>query len=163
MKITVGFLLLASFCLSGAVKDACSLVTAAEAEAALGEPVSAPQPEMRPSPPGEASACRYRSAQGRGLKGKSVSVSVHYSSTDLTGTMGAMADNMKTAGYQVQKMGGVGDEAIWATRAALGRPTGELTVRKGKSILLVVIINGLPGDAALDQAKALAAKALARA
>jgi hypothetical protein len=56
MKITVGLLLLFSFCVSGAVKDACSLVTAAEAEAALGEPVSAPQSEMRPSPPGEASA-----------------------------------------------------------------------------------------------------------
>ena len=77
--------------------------------------------------------------------------------------MGGMADSMKSAGYQVQKVGGVGDEAIWATRATLGRQTGELTVRKGKSILLVVIINGLLADAALDQAKALAAKALPRA
>ncbi len=165
VRVLLLSLFVGGLCLTAADKDACSLVTAADAEAALGEPVGAPTPELRPSPPGQASACRFRSTQSRGLKAKTVSVSVHYATEDLHASMPGMMDNLKSAGYQnVHSVAGVGEEAIWASRVMMGKTTGELTVRKGKSTLVVIIINGLPDDAtALDHAKALAAKVLPKA
>jgi hypothetical protein len=141
---------------SSAQKDACSLLTSADAQAALGEPVGPSQMT--------GDACRFRSTQGSALKGKTISVSVHSSTTDIRGTMPGMMDNLKSNGYpNVQKVAGVGDEAIWASRTSLGRLSGELTVRKGQHTLLIIIINGMADDAlSLDRAKALAIKVFPR-
>ncbi len=78
--------------------------------------------------------------------------------------MPGMMDNLKSNGYpNVQKVAGVGDEAIWASRTSLGRLSGELTVRKGQHTLLIIIINGMADDAlSLDRAKALAIKVFPR-
>jgi hypothetical protein len=145
---------------ASAAKDACTLVTSAEAEAALGEPVGPPRSETRPTPGGEGSVCKFRST----ARGKSLSVNVHYSSTDLSGRAAGIKDNLKAAGYSnVHDVAGVGDSAVWGTNSVLGKPVGELTVLKGKAVMLVIIINGLPdSDSALDRAKALAAKVLPR-
>ena len=79
--------------------------------------------------------------------------------------MGAMSENLKSGGFQnVHDVGGVGDEAFWGSRSAMGKTMGELSVRKGKSILIEIVISGFEDEAAaLDRAKALAAKALPRA
>jgi hypothetical protein len=145
----------------GATKDACSLVTAADAQAVLGEPVGPGVPTGRSGAESEGSACRFKSTQTRT---KSVSLTVEYSHEDLNGKMGAMAENLKQSGFKnVQTVSGAGDEAIWATNTMLGRSMGELTVRKGKQIMLIIIVNGVADEAAaLTRAKALANLALHR-
>jgi hypothetical protein len=46
----------------------------------------------------------------------------------------------------------------------MGHPTGELTVRKGKNLILTIIISGMQDEAtALARAKALAATILPKA
>lgn len=148
--------------LSGAVKDACTVLTQADAEAALGEPVGPPRSESRPSGAGEAPACKFRSAQGGALKGKSVSLTIRYGANDLANKMGAIADSERASGYNnVHEVGGVGGGAVWGTVSIMGKLTGELTVRKGDSVMLVVLIGGIQDEAtALDRAKVLAAKVL---
>ncbi len=144
-----------------AAKDACSLITSADAQAALGEPVSPPRNEPRP----EGSACRFRSAQGSSLAAKTVTLTAHYSDTDVSGNESGMADTLKAAGFKnVHQVSGVGDAAVWGSTTMLGRPSGELTVRKGKNLILTIIISGIADDAtALDRAKALAVTILPKA
>lgn len=141
-------------------KDACTLLTAADAQAALGEPVGPPRNEPRPSSGGEVSACKYRSTQGSALSAKSVTLTVHYADSDISGSDAGMADSLKSAGMKnVHAVSGVGDAAVWASNTSMGRPMGELTVRKGKSVMLTIIITGMSDDAAaLEHAKALALK-----
>jgi len=78
--------------------------------------------------------------------------------------MGAMAETLKQAGFKdVHPVTGAGDEAIWATNTILGRAMDELTVRKGKSILLIILVDGISDEAtALTRAKTLASLALNR-
>ena len=142
-------------------KDACSLITAADAQAALGEPVSSPRSEPRP----EGTACSFRSAQGPSLTAKTVTLSTHYSDTDISGDDSGMAESLKTAGFKdVHQVSGVGDAAVWGATVMLDRPAGELTVRKGKNLILTIIISGIADEAtALDRAKALAITILPKA
>jgi len=161
LYLLASFLVLAPAPASAAAKDACSLITAADAQAALGEPVSPPRNEPRPG----ASACRFRSTQGSALSAKTVTLSAHYSDTDISGNDTGMAETLKAAGYKnVHQVPGVGDAAVWGTNSMMGRPMGELTVRKGKSLILTIIISGIPDEAtALARAKALAATILPKA
>ncbi len=156
-----GFVILAPVSASAAAKDACSLITSTDAQAALGEPVGPPRNEPRPG----ASACRFRSAQDSALSAKTLTLTAHYSDTDVSGNEAAMGDSLKAAGYKdVHQVSGVGDVALWGTNSVVGRPTGELTVRKGKNLILTIIISGIQGHAtALDRAKALAATILPKA
>jgi hypothetical protein len=144
-----------------AAKDACSLITSADAQAALGEPVSPPRNEPRPG----GSACRFRSAQGPSLSAKTVTLTAHYSDTDVSGNESNMADSLKAAGFKnVHQVSGVGDAAVWGATTMMGRPSGNLTVRKGKNLILTIIISGIADEAtALDRAKALAAAVLPKA
>jgi hypothetical protein len=144
-----------------AAKDACSLITSADAQAALGEPVSPPRNEPRP----EGSACRFRSAQGPALTAKTVTLTAHYSDTDVSGNESGMADSLKAAGFKnVHQVSGVGDAAVWGAATMMGRPSGNLTVRKGKNLILTIIISGIADEAtALDRAKALAVTILPKA
>jgi hypothetical protein len=94
-----------------------------------------------------------------------LTVTAHYSDTDVSGNEAAMADSLKAAGYKnVQQISGVGDAAVWGTNSMMGHPTGELTVRKGKNLILTIIISGIQDEAtALARAKALAATILPKA
>jgi hypothetical protein len=159
--LLTGLVVLAPVPASAAAKDACSLITSADAQAALGEPVSPPRNEPRPG----ASACRFRSTQGSALSAKTLTVTAHYSDTDVSGNEAGMAESLKAAGYKnVQQVSGVGDGAVWGTNSMMGHPTGELTVRKGKNLILTIIISGIQDEAtALTRAKALAASILPKA
>ncbi len=121
------------------------------------------RPETNLGP--ERSACRFRSTQGSALSAKTVTLSVHYSDTDVSGNDTGMAESLKAAGYKnVHQVSGVGDAAIWGTNSMMGRPMGELTVRKGKNLILTIVISGIQDEAtALARAKALAATILPKA
>jgi hypothetical protein len=148
-----------------AVKDACSLITASDAQDALGEPVGSPRSEPRPSAAGDGTECKFRSTQGNAFRAKSVSLTVHYANSDISGSDAAISENLKSSGFKdVHSVSGVGDAAVWATNSMMGHPMGELTVRKGKSVMLIILITGVADEAAaLDRAKALALKVLPKA
>jgi hypothetical protein len=147
-----------------ATMDACTLFTPADAQKALGEPVGPSQAEGRSFGAGEGSSCRYRSATGQAVSGKSVSLNVRHSETDLTGSTTGIAENLKSAGFKnVHEVAGIGSAAVWASNSILGRLQGELTVIQGKSVMLIVIIKGIPDEAdALSRAKAIAAASIQR-
>jgi len=150
---------------AAAAKDACSLMSAADAEAALGEPVGAPVSEPRSSGASDGSECKFKSTQGRALKGKNVALTVQYATSDVTGSTKGIADNLRSAGMKnVHEVSGVGDGAVWGSTSMMGRPMGELSVLKGKHIMLIILINGIADEAdSLSRAKALAAKVLPKA
>lgn len=145
-------------------KDACSLITSADAQSAIGEPVGPPQNQNRSFGAGDAASCKYRSTVGKAFSAKSVSLTIHSNGADVSGSAGSIADNLKSAGFEnVQQVPGVGSAAVWGTNSAMGRAQGELTVLKGKSIMLVILITGIPDQAqALAKAKAIAASALSK-
>jgi hypothetical protein len=163
-KFSTAFALTALFFLSipaFAAKDACTLLTADDAQAAVGEPVGPPKSRPRSMAGAEGSNCQFRSTQGSALSAKSVSLTVEYSSSDISGNEGGMMENLKSAGFKnVHAVSGVGSSAVWGTNSVMGRPQGELSVLKGKTIMLIIIISGLPDEAALDRAKAVALKIL---
>jgi hypothetical protein len=145
-------------------KDACTLIAPADAQTAIGEPVGPPRAENRSFGAADGSSCKYRSTTGSALKAKSVSLSVHYSQTDLTGSADGIAQNLKSSGFKdVQKIAGIGSAAVWGANTVLGRPQGELTVIQGKSVMLVILIDGIadPADA-LARAKSIASKAIGK-
>ncbi len=76
-----------------------------------------------------------------------------------------MADSLKAAGFKnVHQVSGVGDAAVWGAATMMGRPSINLTLRKGKNLVLTIIISGIADDAvALDHAKALALTVLPKA
>ena len=158
------FSLLTAASASAAKKDACSFLTSSEAQAAIGEAVGPARAEDRSSGAGQGSSCRYRSASGRALSGKSVSLNVRYSDTDLTGSAIGIGENLESAGFKnVHDVAGVGSAAIWGSNSILSRPQGELTVIQGKSVMLIVIIDGIANEAdALARAKVIAARAIGR-
>ena len=147
-----------------ATKDACTLLGPSDAQAALGVPVGAAKSENRSFGKGEATSCAYRPTTGKPFGGKSVSLEIRYSNDDLTGSEKGIAETFKSAGYPtVHPVSGVGTGAVWASNTMMGGLQGELTVIQGKSVMLVILINGLPSDAdALSSAKVIAAKALAK-
>ena len=63
----------------------------------------------------------------------------------------------------MQSVTGIGTAAVWATNSVLGRAQGELTVIQGKSVMLVILIDGIPDEAdALARSKAIAARAIGK-
>jgi hypothetical protein len=162
--LSVGLVFVTSAPALGA-KDACSLITAEDATAAIGEPVGPPKAESAYGPQGDGTVCKFKSTQGNAFHAKSVSITVHYIKDDVGGSNKGIEDNLKTAGFQnVHQVSGVGDSAVWGTMSMLGRPTGELTVLHGKHLMIIILINGVADEGtALDHAKVLAAKALSKA
>jgi hypothetical protein len=157
-------LVLIAISAQAAPKDACSLITPTDAQSVLNEPVGAPRSESRSSSAGDGTSCQYRSTIGGAFKAKSVSVEVHYSQTDLTGSASGITENLKSAGFKtVHDVAGIGTAAIWASNSILGRAQGELTVIQGKSVMLIIILNGFPDQTdALARAKVIASKAIAK-
>jgi len=85
--------------------------------------------------------------KGGVLKAKSVSVEVHYSQTDWTGSTGSITQNLKSAGFKtVHELPGIGSAAVWASNSILGRAQAELTVIHGRSVMLIIILNGIPNE-----------------
>jgi hypothetical protein len=144
--------------------DACSLLDATSAQKALGEPVGPPKLENRSFGKGEATSCQYRSTVGKSLKAKSVSLEVRHSDDDLTGSAKGIEQSFQSSGFKnVHQVSGVGSAAVWASNSIFGRSQGELTVIQGKSIMLIVLIEGVPNEAgAISNATLIASKALAK-
>ncbi len=147
---------------ASAAKDACSLMTSADAQAVLGEEVGPPQQDDRASSGVEGSACKFRSSQSRGLRAKTLTLTVRYSATDLSGSAAGMKESLVSGGFKnVREIPGVGNAALWATNTVMGKAMAELTVRKGKNVMLTIVIMGVADEAtALEHAKELAAKVL---
>ncbi len=140
-----------------AVKDACSVITPADAQAVLGEPVGPAKSATQAAGPGDGFVCKYKSTIGNAFRAKSLSVTVQYSRTDLTGSANGIAESEKQTGYQdVHMVPGVGSAAVWGTLSMPGRPQGELTVFKGKNVMLIILVKGVEEGAALERAKSLA-------
>lgn len=166
-QLVAGFLLAATFTTlagsaSAAVKDACTVITSTDAQAVLGEPVGPPEPQSRSSGAGEGSVCKFRSAQGKALSRKTISLTIEYSTDDLSGTAGGISSNLKSAGFKsVHDVAGVGDRAVWGVTSLMGKAMDELTVLKGKHTMLIILTVGIQDEAAaLDRAKSLAVKIL---
>jgi len=149
---------------AAAGKDACKLFTPKDAQTAFGEPVDEATTHPDSINGSEGSTCKFRSTQGVGIHNKNISVPVEYSSQGFAADTRRMIDALKSAGYQgVRQVSRVGDNAIWGTNSVMGTPLGELTVIKGKSTMIIILINGISDDAALDRAKDLARKILPKA
>jgi len=159
------FLLLFSILLPVArAKDACTLMTAEDIRAVIGEEVHVvPGGMTPPSGPGlEYSSCRFKTASGT----RTVSLLARYSQNtpnDSTAELVAKMQSQKMPG--VREISGVGDGAVWSGGAFdKTRATYQLNFMKGKFAFFVINFSGSFTEAtALEQAKALAAKILARA
>jgi hypothetical protein len=140
---------------SAQIKDVCGLVDTADATALLGEEVSAPQAES--SGRTGSATCRFLTSK---VPLKSLSVLVQYAQLSPT----SMADHLKALlATNVQQVPGVGDDAAWGSMTIAGRTICQLSVRKGKSMRLLLMISGLPDDPGLlSRARILALKILAK-
>jgi hypothetical protein len=127
---------------AGAI-DPCTLVTGAEATAALGATAGAPE---RPTEANieNLSTCRYVAPRGQGVAVLAVMV---YGSD-----VSKMAfESAKAQPFTNEPVTGVGDEAFW-----IGDPLHTLYVLKGGRYV------SFGGDVSRDQAKALATTAIQR-
>ncbi len=146
---------------SAEVKNTCSLVTAQDVEAVLGEPVRRPQSESRSTTTLQSSTCRFLGSQSQT---KYLSIIVQQVTTDLSASKTAMSDYLRKLNFtNVQPVQGVGDEAAWGSATLAGKLICQLSARKGKSTWLVIMITGLPDDTdTINRAKILANKVLAQ-
>jgi hypothetical protein len=136
-------------------KKPCDFITKSDAESILGSPVNARkdnQYECGFAEPGFTS---------KAPKNKQVSVSVWYSAAPDPNDYAVRRKNIvdyKAASDVVKDVAGFADAAIWKWTPGWG---GTLVAFKGGTIQTEVTISGLPEDAALQNAKTLAAKPLA--
>jgi hypothetical protein len=129
--------------------DACALVTAREAAAALGvAEVEADRPAAANLPP-HLSTCRYQAEQGAGVVVLTVSLRRGASAGEAAAGFAAMREPLAAAGG-VEEIGGLGETAFWSAELE------QLWVLAGPSQL------GVSGDVPLVSARALAADALLR-
>jgi hypothetical protein len=145
-------------------KDACSLVTAGDVRAVIGEEVhQVPAGIIPPSGPGlEYSSCRFKTAS----KTRTVSLLARYSKGRPNDSITELVAKMRSQKLPgVREISGVGDGAVW-DGGPLSKTSGsyQLTFMKGKFVFLLITLTGSFTEAgALEQAKALAAKILPRA
>jgi hypothetical protein len=128
--------------------DACSLLTAADAQAALGEPVD-------PGVPPEAGAhsCIFTGHPAVGLDLNSVEIS-------LTGAAGFDPTKKSIPGLTITPVSGIGDAAYYVS---MGAGYEVLNVRKGQVTFTVSVLLKGATDSQLQAAeKTLAASALSR-
>lgn len=131
-----------------ATLDACTLLTSAEATAALGEPVD-------PGVPPEAGArsCIFAGHPAQGVDFNAVEIS-------LTGT-GTFDPNKKSiAGLTITPVSGVGDAAYFVS---IGAGFEVLSVKKGQTTFTVsVLLKGASDTQLQDAEKTLAALVVGR-
>jgi hypothetical protein len=128
--------------------DACSLLTAADAQAALGEPVD-------PGVPPEAGAhsCIFAGHPAVGLDLNSVEIS-------LTDVAAFDPSKKSIAGLTITPVSGIGDAAYYVS---MGAGYEVLNVRKGQVTFTVSVLLKGASDAQLQAAEqTLAAAALGR-
>ncbi len=121
--------------------DACSLVTKAEVEAAVGRPV----PEPKKQQAGNVAACSYMDPQ----TGMVIVVFEVFAGNDAAQARDVFKQRSQSAA-PVQSVSGLGDDARW------NMVSKALNVLKGKYVVSVATPRGL------DAAKKLAASALRR-
>ncbi|MGA9505669.1 MAG: hypothetical protein WBV31_14615 [Terriglobales bacterium] len=110
-----------------AAKDACSLITSADASAALGSPVARQQRDSD-SIEAEITNCKFN---GVGVRAESVTLTADYRSADVNADLNGVVEKLKSEGFKAEReIEGVGDSAIWAANFGAGSSVGELYVRR---------------------------------
>jgi hypothetical protein len=141
--------------------DACTVVTQAEASAAMDEPSNAGQRGVKTSPtpvaagPVMATLCSY---QAKAVDGASLNVNIRSYPTVAAAT--AEFDSISKVG---QSLPGIGDRAVISSGSVKGTATDELISQKGKVILdLLLTTSRSKQKDPQDALKALAQKAIVR-
>jgi hypothetical protein len=141
--------------------DVAAVITKADAEAALGEPVKEPQPRNGDGADGYYSRCNYYSER----PGKSLVLRVHQSSA---GKLDAKKQfEMLSGGTgKIEGISGLGDRAGYVKGNGQGSGADDkvmmVYVAKGNA-LITIGIGGLDDDmTALNKAKEIAKKILAQ-
>lgn len=128
--------------------DACSLITATEAAAALGEPVD---PGTVPTP--GARSCIFAGHPATGIEVSAVEISI-------TGVAGFNPDKPSIPGLTITKVAGIGDAAYYVS---IGAGLVVLNVRKGQTTFTTSVLRKALSDTELQSAeKALALLILGR-
>jgi hypothetical protein len=154
------FLLLAFIAVPFAwAKNACSLMTAGDVQAVIGEPVHPAPATMLPpyGPKVEVSMCRFKSASGT-----AVSLMARYGEpNDPPATVIEHLKSQKVS--NAREIPGIGEGAVWSGGTMLGKGNYQLQINKGKYTYLLINLYGKFSEAeALNKAKALAATILPR-
>jgi hypothetical protein len=125
--------------------NACTLLSQAEVEAAVGRPVTAPVEERLP----HQSGCAFGDPEAPLFR----LAGLHVLTFDAPAAAGDVFAIAKRNAASVDAQAGLGDEAFWDT------VLHTLRIRKGRYVVAMDVPNGLGG---LAPAKVLAAKALAK-
>ncbi len=141
--------------------DVAAVITKADAEAALGEPVKEPQPRNGDGADGYYSRCNYYSER----PGKSLVLRVHQSSAEKLDVK-KQFDMLSSGSGKIENIRGLGDRAGYTKGIGQGSGGDDkvmmVYVAKGNA-LITIGIAGLDDDmAALNKAKEIAKKILAQ-
>jgi hypothetical protein len=131
--------------------NACTLLSQAEVEAAVGRPVTAPVEERLP----QQSGCAFGDPEAPLVAGRVVFrlVGLHVLTFDSPTAAGDVFAIAKRNAASVDAQAGLGDEAFWDTVLHI------LRIRKGRYVVAMDVPNGVGG---LAPAKVLAVKVLAK-
>ena len=138
--------------------DVASVITKADAEAALGQAVKDPQPRNGDGSDGYYSRCNYYSETG----GKSLVLRVHQASGKIEAKK--QFEMLSASTGKIQNVQGLGDRAGYSRGTdERGAAAGQmmLYVAKGNAFITIGIGGMTDEAAALDKAKELARKILA--
>jgi hypothetical protein len=147
-----------------ATKKACDFITKSDAESILGTSVVARLDTPVPTWVGGATTCWFVET---GFTSKvptnhQVNVSISYSASPDPNQYAVIRKNIagyKDPGAVMKELTDFADAAIWTWTPGWG---GDLDAFNGGTIQVKVTISGLPEDAALQNAKALAARVIGR-
>jgi hypothetical protein len=140
-----------------AVTDACQVLTQADAQAALGGPVKAPEKPISGEGIAVVTSCKYSTAAGTGVD----NVTLIMRRLDTPAATQQDFDQMKRdmvskVSVTPEDIANLGDGAFWADGAI-----NQLAVRKGQ-VQLLILVHGPAGTDPQAAAKTLALKALNR-
>jgi len=139
--------------------DLAVIISKKEAEAALGEAVNDPQPRNEEGADGYYSRCNYYSLN----PGRSLVLRVRQASAGQL-TPAKQLEELMAGSAKIKPLPGFGDKAALASEGVQNSPARLLMlyVVKGNAIVTVGIGGINDEKAALDKAKALARKILAK-
>ena len=138
--------------------DLAAVITKADAEAALGQPVKEPQPRNGDGSDGYYSRCNYYSETG----GKSLVLRVYQAADKIEAKK--QFEMLSASTGKIQSVSGLGDRAGYTRGTAeSGAAAGQmmLYVAKGNAFITVGLGGMTDEAAALEKAKELARKILA--
>lgn len=171
MKITLFLSCLVLLCSipsqsASAKVDACSLLSKAEAESLLGEPVKDGQHGILENDGSGGTAvvsqCIYRSV-AHFSKAVDLTARISPPQEKITASIETIRKTLKeTASAEPQNLSGVGDTAFWAPVGQGAYHSIQLNVFKGNSNYLIISVKGFPDDPSVEKAKTVAQKALSR-